>query len=250
MPSRLLLWNYMIRHERENRFSTDEIVDEVKLIDFDRLIGDPGKIVNDFGAYALIHAGLDSAAFTAARDDAETQGTFDAFGYLGDVMNGDTRTRLLDEYAQQADGDSLLMPGAHEFLEMLEEADDPYCLFTTPTGEIEWQKAKIKATDLEDMPCWLTESFEKGTTLKSLFDKERGYFVLPVGPRGIKTRSIVLFDDKASSFDNFPSPPSRGYHVLDPSIARGYQKGEVPANVRHVKDLFEVIRLENERMAA
>ena len=243
----------MIRQELQGRFSNNEVVPRVKLIDFDRLAGDTKEIVCSFGSFALEHANLGEAEFDKikeAQEKAESTGhTFDMYKDLDKRLGHEATIRLLEEF-ETADHNDFLMPGARELLELYESQDDPFCLFTFPTGDVRWQTAKIRAAGLDEIPCWMTDTADKGELLAKLYDPEGKYFVLPYSMGGLKTRSFVLIDDKASSFKDYPLLPSRGYHVVDPERAVPIQLGAVQGNVTPMNDLYEVIREESEQIAA
>ena len=132
-----------------------------------------------------------------------------------------------------------LLPGANELFEWLDADDKSYGILTY--GDVLWQKLKLSAAGFKQIPHIIMDKKEKGKLISSWLDAH-GVFQIPSELGGGSADGVVMFDDKAVSFSQFPPSPSRGFWVLDSGHELLSQRGVAPGNVERLSDLSEALR--------
>ena len=215
------------------------------VLDFDRTLADTDKLLEVFTQIADQHAAISRAQIEEADADVKARGdSFDTAGYVRDYLMEQERLgewdQLVKQYIHESHALDMLLPGATELMEYLEQRGLRYGILTY--GNPLWQHLKLSAAGFNHVPHIVTTTKEKGLLIRSWQDDE-GTFHLPHELGGGLADAIVLIDDKAVSFDGFPDEPSRGYHVFNPADYLPAQEGGVPKNVKVVTSLRGITEL-------
>lgn len=226
-----LLWSYMAR-----------VADAFYILDFDRTLADNDKLLEVFLQVADEYIDLPPEQIQAAAADVSKRGdSFDTAGYVRDHLAARNRLddwdRLEHWYVQETKSLDMLLPGAAELLELLDRSDYRYGMLTY--GNPLWQRLKLAAARLNHIPHIIMTTKEKGNLITSW--RQMSEYVLPQEFGGGTVEQIILIDDKAASFADFPVHPCRGYWVLPQGGELPSQKGTVPSNVVRVSSLYDVI---------
>ena len=216
---------------------------EFYIVDFDRTLVDSDKLLDVFITIANKYYNIPREQIEKAHEDIKARGdSFDTAGYVREHLyeedRGDEWGHLKATYAKECEALNMLMPGASELIEWLESNDKRYGLLTY--GNPLWQGMKLAAAGFEQTPHIVMVHKEKGKLI-STWKNEDGTFLIPDAFGGGIVDRIVMIDDKAVSFSDFPSVPSQGYWVLDPGNELPSQQGSVPDNVVRYTDLFSVL---------
>ena len=220
------------------------VVETFYILDFDRCIGNTDALFDIFEKVVVEHTGLTAWSLRNVREEVEAVGdSFDTATYVRaqlHMAHQEDKWRELEEgfVAACAEVD-MLLPGARELMAWFEENKLPFG--TVTYGEATWQKLKLRAAGLGKMPKLITTNKHKGSVFQE-WKQQDGTFVLPRELGSTVAKSLVLIDDKAVSFDNFPAEPSHGYWVLPKTHVLPSQKGSVPANVVRTAHLKEVLK--------
>lgn len=220
------------------------------ILDFDRCIADTNALFDEFEREVVAHTGLTAWSLRNVRHEVEAVGdSFDTATYvraqleLGNLQG--EWNQIVDGFIEVCKGKDMLNPGARELMAWLEEREIPYGTLTY--GEEMWQRLKLQAAGLSDMLCLITDDKRKGDIVQSWKNSE-GKFELPRELGGGIYDKLVLVDDKAVSFDDFPSLPSHGYWVLSTRHELPSQSGEVPGNVKRVESLNDLLEILNKNI--
>lgn len=218
------------------------IADTFYILDFDRCIGNTDKLFDAFERTVVDHTGLTAWSLRNVRHEVEAVGdSFDTATYVRaqlHLANEEQKWRALErDFVSSSEKETMLTPGAQELLDWLNSNNLPYGILTY--GEKIWQKLKIQAAGLKEVPQLITTNKHKGSVIQE-WQRTDGVFKLPDELGGGLYRSLVLIDDKAVSFDNFPPLPSTGYWVLPRGHVLPSQAGEVPGNVTRLASLKSV----------
>lgn len=208
------------------------------IVDFDRTLADSDKLLEVFVQVANEYTTIPREQLEQAAADVVRRGdSFDTAGYVRDHLLAENRLddweKLEQWYIREAKSLDMLMPQAQEFLEYLDAHSYRYGILTY--GNPLWQRLKLSASRLQHIPHIVMTHKQKGRLIAT-WRVDDG-FELPTEFGGGKVSSVVLIDDKAVSFDEFPGSPSRGYWVADQQALMPSQQGSVPGNVTSVRDL-------------
>jgi phosphoserine phosphatase len=217
---------------------------EFYIVDFDRTLVDSDKMTEVFIEVAEQYDAISREQVLKADADMKRLGdSLDTAGYVRDHMNEQGRSdeweKLEKQFIHESRALNYLMPGAAELLEWLAENGKPYGILTY--GNPLWQRLKLTAAGFNHVRHIIMEQKEKGKFISS-WQRENGTFHLPDAFGRGDVNRIVMIDDKAISFSNFPSGPSKGFWVLDPANELPSQQGTVPENVTRYNDLSAVIK--------
>lgn len=131
----------------------------------------------------------------------------------------------------------LFMPGAANFVQSLQESG---AFARREAGFFTWgseplQRLKLACAGLSQLPVIYTQERAKGSTLRSSYDSVSGLYTLRLDSgEVINAPYIILIDDKAPSFEDFPEQQAQGYWMqfsANPEDLLPSQRGSVPANV-------------------
>jgi FMN phosphatase YigB (HAD superfamily) len=216
---------------------------EFYIVDFDRTLVDSDKLLEIFLEVSQEYMALPKEEIEAADRDVKQRGdSFDTAGYIRDHLfaegNGDVWDKLEKQFIHESRSLNYLLPGAAELLEWLAAAGKRYGILTY--GNPLWQHLKLTAAGFNHTRHMILERKEKGRLI-STWQKDDGSFRLPDALGKLSASHIVMIDDKAVSFAEFPDNPSKGFWVLDPAKELSSQQGSVPANVTRYTNLSEVV---------
>lgn len=218
------------------------ITEEFYIVDFDRTLVDSDKLLEVFIEITEQHIGIPKEQIEAADRDIKNRGdSFDTAGYVRDHLTQDGRREewevLEKQFIHESRSLNYLLAGAAELLDWLDSNKKPYGILTY--GNPLWQRLKLTAAGFNHVPHIVMQQKEKGKLVSGWL--KEGMFDIPQELGGGHSRAVVMIDDKAVSFADFPEAPSRGYWVLDPSHELPSQQGSVPANVTRHSDLHSVL---------
>lgn len=169
-----------------------------------------------------------------------SRGSFDVLGHISGQVGSDTLEQIKEEFVAHADPGNLLYDGAVELFDTLERRGAPYLILTY--GGQDWQALKLKAAGLFDRRHLITDEKDKGRLIAGWKQADSGLYVPPTddGPE-LAAESVVLIDDKPSSFDGLPGD-CKGILVRhNGEVLKASQNGEIPSNVVAVGGIREVI---------
>jgi len=139
---------------------------------------------------------------------------------------------------------SLLEPGAVEFLNFLRSSERDFCIMSY--GEKSWQKLKIISTGIDDGPILIVSSHKKGSLIANWYDAPSRKYHIPkecfLDNKPRTANEIVLIDDKIGAFDNLPDN-ARGYLVAG-LTNRAKLVRQVPSRFKQVVHVDEIIAFE------
>lgn len=216
---------------------------EFYIVDFDRTLVDTDKMTEVFIEIAEQHGAISREQIQKANNDVTRTGdSFDTAGYVRDRLMAEGRSEEWDalekQYIHESRSLNYLLPGAADVLERLAAHGKRYGILTY--GNPLWQHIKLTASGFNHVRHIILEQKEKGRLIAS-WQRDDGSFRLPDAFGGGWADFIVLIDDKAVSFAEFPSSPSCGYWVLDPAHELPSQQGSVPDNVTRLAHLSSVV---------
>ena len=216
---------------------------EFYIVDFDRTLVDTDKLNEVFGEIADSYGAISREQLMQADADMKRIGdSLATAGYVRDHLNNvgrsDEWAALEKQFIHESRSLNYLLPGAAELLEWLAARGKRYGIITY--GDPLWQRLKLTAAGFKHIPHIIMEQKEKGRFISS-WRLSDGTFRLPDAFKRDVVERVVMIDDKAVSFTEFPSGPSKGFWVLDPSHELPSQQGEVPVNVVRVSSLVELI---------
>ena len=170
------------------------------LLDFDRTLADTDQLKYDFDQLLARGLSLESALMEFGQTHQTRQA-----------------------------GQKYLLPGAIELLSFLQQQVIPHGILTY--GQADWQRAKILATGLADLPVVITDRTDKGALIAS-WRQASGTYQLPPELGGRFVEQIMLIDDKIYSFDGLPADALGLY-------CGGGQAENLPRNVQSIANLSE-----------
>lgn len=211
------------------------------IVDFDRTLADSEKLFDIFLAVAGQYIAIPEEKITAAHEQMMRKGdSFDTAGYVRDALNeqglSDTWDKLEKQFIHESRSLNMLLPGANALLEVLNRRHLRHGILTY--GNPLWQHLKLTASGFNHVHRIVTVNKEKGKFVAS-WQQTDGTFKLPQEFGGGLVDRIVMFDDKAVSFDGFPAPPSFGAYVVDLENILPSQEGTTPNNVKHFTNLAD-----------
>ena len=227
----------------DNRYATTYFV-----LDFDRCLGDTDGIQEVLEQVLQREAGIAPERLRSIRTEVEGSGrTFETIRHVHELLEtaGSSSTwfyirRKFLEAARDAD---LLLPGAQDLLDILQQKEIPHGIITYGMEET-WQLTKLEAAGLLGVPHLVTHIEEKSILLEGWKHGEK--FIIPpaLDVSGSVTASeLVFIDDKAKSFWGVPAGV-RGVHVIAPGGNHlPAQQGEVPDSVMDVTGIQGAIEL-------
>lgn len=188
---------------------------------------------------------IDSQNEARARVEA-TGGSFDLSSWLLKQEGfGEADYRhLLDDFIAQAHDlgqDYFLAPGAKELLVALKQNTVPHLIMTY--GGQHHQLAKLRATQLDDILHMIVNNKHKAHFIRDWWDDTTGVYSVAIKDEIVTARTVVLVDDKASAFDDLPGSSARGYWLKAEHLLAS-QQGSIPANVRPISSLTEILTFE------
>ena len=216
---------------------------EFYVVDFDRTLADSDKLFDVFVEIADKYFKISREQLEKAHEDFKVRGdSFDTASYVRDHLINEDRfdewADLEKRYIHESHELNFLMPGASELLEWLAANGKRYGLLTY--GNPLWQRMKLAAAGFNHTRHIIMVTKEKGKLISS-WQQPDGSFRIPDELGRGEAGRIVMIDDKAISFHEFPGAPSQGHWVLDPANELPSQQGQVPENVERHKDLFSVV---------
>jgi phosphoglycolate phosphatase-like HAD superfamily hydrolase len=216
---------------------------EFIVVDYDRTLADADKQLAIFIEVAEQHGAISRDQIMAADADVKLRGdSLDTAKYVRDHLREQNRLdewqNLERQFIHESRFLNVMLPGATEMLEWLKQNGKRHGILTY--GNPLWQRMKLTAAGFNHYPHIIMERKEKGRFITG-WQTDDGIFAIPHEFGGGVADSVVLIDDKAVSFADFPGAPSRGIWVVDKANMLPSQKGEVPDNVSHVTDLTTII---------
>ena len=217
----------------------DQPANTFYIIDFDRTLADSDKLLEVFIEVANEFFEIPREQIEQADADVKARGdSFDTASFVRTYLHEHDQENKWQElekhFIHQSRSLNMLLPGAAELLDHLRSTGQRYGILTY--GNPLWQHLKLAAAGFNHVNRIVMERKEKGKLISS-WRQSNGQFVLPQEFGGGTATCIVMFDDKAVSFDGFPPAPSHGYQVVDLANILPSQGGDVPANVTQVPDL-------------
>ena len=213
------------------------------VLDFDRTLADSDKLLRAFIEVVNQYIDLPLEQVEKMNADVRRKGdSFDTATYVRDRLlahhTKEDWDRLEKQFIQESRPLDMLMPGAAELLDFLEENQLPYGVLTY--GNPLWQRLKLAASKFNHVRRIVTTNKYKGELIAS-WQQENGAFILPGEFASAHAQRIVLIDDKAQSFRGFPEQNAIGYQVVDYAQLLPAQSGALPRNVTHLPSLSELI---------
>lgn len=213
------------------------------IVDFDRTLADSDKLLEVFIEIADKYFQIPKEQIEKVDADIKQRGdTFFLASYVRDQLNEEGRIEewadLEKQFIHESRALNYLLPGAAELLEWLAANGKRYGILTY--GDPLWQHLKLTAAGFNHVRHIIMEQKEKGKFISG-WQRPDGTFRIPDALGRGDADFIVMFDDKAVSFSDFPTAPSHGYWVLNPEHELPSQQGTVPSNVTRYTNLFEVI---------
>lgn len=213
------------------------------IVDFDRTLADSDKLLEVFIEVAQEFFEIPREQIERADADVKARGdSFDTASFVRNQLINDHGEagrweELEKHFIHQSRSLNMLLPGAAELLDFLRSNGKRYGILTY--GNPLWQHLKLAAAGFNHVNRIVMEQKEKGKLISS-WQNNTGIFELPQEFGGGEVDQIVMFDDKAVSFDGFPPEPSKGYQVVDSVHILPSQVGDLPSNVTRVPDLTVV----------
>lgn len=220
-----------------------DISDVFYIVDFDRTLADSDKLLEVFIEIANNYFDIPREQLIKVDADIKARGdSNDMAGYVRDHLaeqgEGEKWGDLEKRFIHDSRALNYLLPGATELQGWLSANNKRHGILTY--GNPLWQKMKLTASGFNHVPRIVTEHKHKGRLIRD-WQQADGTFAIPHEFGGGFASKVILIDDKAVSFADFPSAPSGGHWVLDPSRELPSQQGVVPGNVQRHSDLFSVI---------
>lgn len=213
------------------------------IVDFDRTTADSDKLLEVFLSVVDQYLDLPREQIEAADADVKARGdSFDTASYVRNYLADHDEVGKWDQLTKQFIHESrslnMLMPGASELLQYLDQNKIKYGILTY--GNPLWQHLKLSAAGFNHVRRIVMTTKEKGRLIAG-WQQPDGSFILPHELGGGTVGSVVMIDDKAVSFEGFPGQPSEGFWVLDPAHELISQQGAVPDNVTRFRNLAETL---------
>lgn len=222
-------------------------------VDFDRCLADTRALYELFVEILEMQKLTQAVRLQQARQAVEQSGgSFDLLSHLLDegIVNDGQLCDVERVYCEraQASSRSLLTDGASEFLAYLRRSQQPAGIVSY--GDPRWQRLKIIASGLGDMPHMIVPYTQKGREIATWYSKAHRAFRVPIDLAWPETyaEEVVLIDDKASAFDGLPAQ-ARGYWLLKKEGMLVSQRGAVPSSVVHVEQFMQIMAREHKRGA-
>ena len=217
-------------------------------IDFDRCLSDTHKLDTVFYEVVDEQENVDGDALRSERKYIEDSGgSFDEVVALQKQIGSSALVDFFDTFVERARERDMLSDGARELLDAL-VANDKLFGIVSYGGE-QWQRIKMRASQVEDIPTLITAQKEKGKLFRSIQQEDKTFLIpaeLITTGSPVVAQSLVFMDDKAIAFTDYPTENARGYWVQSPSHPLLLsQRGTVPDNVRVAQGLREVISFES-----
>lgn len=216
---------------------------EFYIVDFDWTLANTDKLNEVFFEIVEQYHAIARDEIVKAREDVQRTGdSFDTAGYVRDRLHDEGRGEewadLEKRYIHESRALNYLMPGAAELLEWLAANGKRYGILTY--GNPLWQRLKLTAAGFNHVPHIIMEQKEKGKFVASWRQGDGSFRIPDALGRGSADR-IIMIDDKAISFDQFPPESAQGFWILDPEHELRPQQGTVPTNVVRYKNLLELV---------
>ena len=213
------------------------------IVDFDRTLVDTDKLNEIFIEVAEQYGAISREQILKADADVKRTGdSFDTAGYVRDRLaaegRGEEWEALEKQFIHESRSLNYLLPGAAELLEWLAANGRRYGILTY--GNPLWQRIKLTAAGFNHTRHIIMERKEKGRFISTWHRADDTYRV-PEALGGGVYGHVVLIDDKAVSFSEFPQAAATGYWVCDPEHELQVQKGEVPVNVVRFGNLHDLV---------
>lgn len=213
------------------------------IVDFDRTLVDTDKLNEVFIEVAEQYGAISREQIEKADADVKRTGdSFDTAGYVRDRLNAEGRGEdwetLEKQFIHESRSLNYLLPGAAELLEWLAANGRRYGILTY--GNPLWQRIKLTASGFNHTRHIIMEQKEKGRLI-STWHRPDDTYKIPDALGGGAYEHIVLIDDKALSFNEFPQQAATGYWVCDPNNELPVQAGDVPVNVTRFSNLNDLM---------
>ncbi len=221
---------------------------EFYIIDFDRTLADSDKLIEVFIEIADKYFHISSDQIRKVDAEVKQRGdTFLLATYVRDHLSSENR---LDDwqgmekmFIHESRALNYQLDGANELLEWMDENNKRYGILTY--GDSLWQRLKLTAAGFNHVHHIIMDHKEKGRFISG-WRQQDGTFNIPKELGGGVAERVIMIDDKAVSFLDYPDRPSHGYWVLDSGHELLSQKGTVPDNVTRYSNLNEVVQKLNE----
>lgn len=213
------------------------------VVDFDRTLVNTDKLLEVFVEISDTYFNISREQLLKAEVDVRARGdSNDIASYVRDhlisIGRGEEWADLEKRFIHESRSFNYMLPGAAELLEWLAANGKRFGILTY--GNPLWQRLKLTAAGFNHEHHIVMEYKEKGRFISN-WQRSDGTFRIPDSLGQGTADSIVMLDDKAISFSQFPLSPSKGFWVLDPAHELPSQQGSVPTNVTRCKDLYAVI---------
>ncbi len=217
---------------------------EYYIVDFDRTLADSDKLTEVFVEIAEQYNAISREQVLKADADMKQLGdSLDTASYVRNHLAEQGKTeqweQLEKRFIHESRSLNYLLPGAAELLEWLAANGKRYGILTY--GNPLWQRLKLTAAGFNHVHHIVMEQKEKGKLISS-WQRSDGTFRLPDALGRGTADYIVMIDDKAVSFADFPAAPSHGYWVVDLAHVLLSQQGSVPSNVQQMNDLPTLLK--------
>ena len=213
------------------------------VLDLDRTLFDTAKATRLMQSVLTEHDPQLAALLEQRyQESSRAKESFLVYDFIVDAVGEAGMKKIQAAYAEAAQDESLLLPGVEELLEFISSQRDVGVGVLT-YGSREGQEMKLRSVvELGELPYSVTPEPHKGRQIAA-WRSEAGMYHIPDELGKGATRSIVLVDDKPVSFVGVPDDVV-GYLV--PSIFKA-EESEIPAHVKTVANLYEVVAHELSR---
>jgi FMN phosphatase YigB (HAD superfamily) len=225
-------------------------IDTFYVVDYDRCIGNIEgsfdilkEIVHELGI-------VDGHIFQLMREQTESNGgTFSPFEYIKNHHPSVDLDDVEKLYAKKAKLESynLLEPGAIGFITFLKNTGREFCIMSF--GDKRWQTTKVRNSGIGDVPTVIVPKSQKGKYIRKWLSPNTGMFQIPgeyfFDMLSKEVREVVLVDDKITAFASLPKG-ARGYYVSGSSSKHANANTtRLPASVKKVSHVDEIITFES-----
>lgn len=208
-------------------------MDKLYVIDLDRTIIGFDEVM-ELAEKTCEQAGIDFAAIKEAQLKAAEDGIPYSPLRTIDEMGEDKLAQFKQRFVELAESEKLIFDDARRYMEKLEQKGLQYLIMTFAT-EADWQKLKLEAAGLIDVPHVITFNQRKGEDIAGWRTSD-GKFKPPV-TGVVEAKEIIFIDDRLRVFEGLPEG-CEGYHI----DRFGYEKnGVLPEKVSRISSFDEII---------
>ncbi|HEX5797053.1 MAG TPA: hypothetical protein VFX86_01535 [Candidatus Saccharimonadales bacterium] len=206
--------------------------DDLYILDFDRTLLDVYAVM-ELTERACDIVGIEFAGIGKDQVDASAEARSYSPLETIKMAGGDKLMQFKQGFINLADPDKLVFPDGRRYLETLKKKDKPHMILTYAV-DIEWQKIKLEASGLIDVPHVITLDPKKGQIIANWLNQGGKYDPgLPgINPAG----RIVLIDDRLRAFEYFPDD-CKGFYLA----RERNDRADLPDNVKMISSLDQII---------